>query len=166
MHFAINISRAQGDDTVISQQVVAIPDGRVSVDLRGEHEGRKWPLKSVGQVDEAVLRAYTSKSRDAFVSLADTGTTNLAPKDDCLRTLFSTFGLADPAKEIPKGLGVIALAGGHDGQMWRIRAVTGGRVEERLVRFTGDGDHLFAVVSQEDYALGEMPTCTQLTNRP
>lgn len=138
----------------------------MTVNLRAEQEGRKWPMKAVGKVDEAVLKAYTSRDRDAFVAIAQSAGAGAAAKDDCLRTLFSDFGLADPSREIPKGRGAIAAAGGHDGQMWRIRAVTGGRVEERQMRFLGDADHLFAVVSQEDYALGEMPTCTQIKAKP
>ena len=161
LHFSAAIVRAQGDATLTRTDDVEVPGGHMTVALRAEYDGRKWPLAKAGEVDEKVLKAYTAMARNDF-----TGLSHGPGKNDCLRSLFSNYGGADPNHELPHGTGLIAMSGGHDGQVWRIRAVTGGRLEERQVRFLGDPDHLFAVVSQEDYALGEMPSCTQLTGQP
>ena len=164
LHFAATIVRAQGDATLTTEDNVEVPGGHMTVSLRAEYDGRKWPLAKLGEVNETVLKQTTSVRRDDLAAMS--GDAGSAPKNDCLRSLFSTYGNADPQHELPHGVGLIAMSGGHDGQVWRIRAVTGGRLEERLVRFLGDPNHLFAVVSQEDYALGEMPSCTQLTAQP
>ena len=161
LHLSADIVRAQGDATLTKVETVDVPDGHMTVSLRAEYEGRKWPLVKVSEVDEKLLKSYAAMSRKDLAVLA-----NGPAKNDCLRSLFSSYGFADPQHDLPHGVGLIAMSGGHDGQVWRIRAVTGGRLEERLVRFLGDPNHLFAVVSQEDYALGEMPSCTQLTGQP
>ncbi|EGF92861.1 hypothetical protein ABI_12990 [Asticcacaulis biprosthecium C19] len=162
LRFAGQIARAQGEATLAGQEEVAVPGGHVTVQLRAEFEGRKWPMTAIGDVEDMHLTAHTVLTRAQLSGLA----TGVWPKNDCVRTLFSTYGHNDPKQDFPTGVSVITLSGGHDGQVWRIRAVSGGRVQERLVRFLGDPDRLFAVVSQEDYALGEMPTCAQLTSQP
>lgn len=161
LHFSGDIVRAQGDATLTKVETVDVPDGHMTVTLRAEYEGRKWPMAKIADLDEKLLKSYTAISRNDFVAQAAR-----SDRNDCLRSLFSNYGFADPQHDLPHGVGLIAMSGGHDGQVWRIRAVTGGRLEERLVRFLGDPNHLFAVVSQEDYALGEMPSCTQLTGQP
>lgn len=161
LHFSGDIVRAQGDATLTKIENVDVPSGHMTVALRAEYEGRKWSLTKVGVVDEKLLKSYTALSRNDFTVLA-----HGSGKNDCLRSLFSNYGNADPHNDLPHGVGLIAMAGGHDGQVWRIRAITGGRLEERLVRFLGDPNRLFAVVSQEDFALGEMPSCTQLIGQP
>ena len=165
LRFGQHIARAQGDGTMVRDEVVEVPGGRVTIALRAEYEGRKWPLARAEEVDELVLGQYLKLEKGAVIAGLPTAL-DAAPKDDCLRSLFSTFGFADPKHELPAGSGLIGMSEGHDGQVWRLRAITGNRGEERIVRFLGDPNHLFAVVSQEDFALGEMPTCTQLTNRP
>jgi hypothetical protein len=165
LRLGLQVARAQGDGTLTRDEVVEMSGGRVTVTLRAEYEGRKWPLSRAGEVDETVLGQYLKLEKAAVVARLS-ATPDVSPRDDCLRSLFSTFGSADPKHELPAGKGLIGMSSGHDGQVWRMRAVTGNQGEERIVRFLGDPNHLFAVVSQEDFALGEMPTCTQLTNQP
>ena len=164
LHFSATVIRAQGDATLTGEETVDVPGGHMVVILRAEYEGRKWPLARLAEVDETVLKQTTTITRDDMVAMS--GKADTAARNDCLRSLFSIYGNADTQHELPHAVGMIAMSGGHDGQIWRLRAVTGGRLEERQVRFLGDPNHLFAVVSQEDYALGEMPSCTQLTAQP
>jgi len=164
LRFATEAVRAQGDDTMTSEETVDIPGGHMTVSLRAEYEGRKWPLAKIGELDEAVLHHYTPIASIDLQSIPASG--DNSPRNDCLRSLFSPYGMMDITHDLPKGTSLIAMSGGHDGQVWRLRAVAGNRVEERLVRFLGDPNHLFAVVSQEDYALGEMPTCTTMKMTP
>ena len=164
LRFSSEVVRAQGDDSLNGVETVDVPGGHMTVTLRAEYEGRKWPLGKIADVDETVLRHYTPLSRSALQSIPSSGDNAL--RNDCLRSLFSPYGMMDTTHDLPKGTSLIAMSGGHDGQVWRLRAVTGNRVEERLVRFLGDPSHLFAVVSQEDYALGEMPTCTTMKQTP
>jgi hypothetical protein len=165
LRFGQQVARAQGDGTLVRDELVEVPGGRATIALRAEYEGRKWPLARAEEVDETVLGQYLKLEKAAVIARLPTAL-DAPPKDDCLRSLFSTFGFADPKHAFPAGKGLIGMSGGHDGQMWRLRAITGNRGEERIVRFLGDPNHLFAVVSQEEFSLGEMPTCTQLTNQP
>lgn len=165
LRFGQQIARAQGDGSLAKDEVVEVPSGRMTVALRAEYEGRKWPLARAQEVDETVLSQYLTLEKAAVIARLPTAR-DAPPKDDCLRTLFSTLGFADPKHELPAGKGLVAMSGGHDGQVWRLRAITGNRGEERIVRFLGDPNHLFAVASQEEFALGEMPTCAQLMKQP
>jgi type II secretory pathway pseudopilin PulG len=164
LQFGTEIIRAQGDATITKEQVISWSGGHVTVALRAEYEGRKWPVSKVGEVGEAVLGKYTSLTKGEIAQLAGTG--QAMAKNDCVRTLFSTYGNTDPKKEFPTGIGLIASAGGHDGQVWRIRAVTAGTVDERYVRFTGDSAHLFGIVSEEDFAKSQMLDCPAMRVAP
>lgn len=163
LDFSTSLVRAQGDATISKDETVSWPGGRLTVKLRAEYEGRKWPIAKAAEIDEAVLAKYTSLPKqeleDAF---SDADANRPVPPNDCLRSLFSSYGNTDPKKAFPQGVGLIASAGGHDGQVWRIRATTAGAVEERYVRFTGDSSHLFAVISQETFVRGQMPDCQVL----
>lgn len=160
LDFSTALVRAQGDATISRDETVSWPGGRLTVKLRAEYEGRKWPIAKAAEIDEAILAKYTSLPKQELEgALTDADANRPVPPNDCLRSLFSAYGNTDPAKAFPQGIGLIASAGGHDGQVWRIRATTAGAVQERYVRFTGDSSHLFAVVSQETFARGQMPDC-------
>jgi hypothetical protein len=162
--FGTEIIRAQGDATITKEQVISWSGGHVTVALRAEYEGRKWPVSKIDEVDEAVLGKYTSLTKGEIAQLA--GTNQAMAKNDCVRTLFSTYGNTDPEKEFPQGIGLIASAGGHDGQVWRIRSVTAGTVDERYVRFTGDSAHLFGIISEETFAKSQMLDCSAMRVAP
>jgi len=163
LDFSTALVRAHGDATVSKEEIVYWTGGRLTVKLRAEYEGRKWPIAKAAEINEAILTKYTSLPKqeleDAF---SDADANRPVSPNDCLRSLFSSYGNTDPAKAFPQGVGLIASAGGHDGQVWRIRATTAGAVEERYVRFTGDSSHLFATISQETFVRGQMPDCQVL----
>lgn len=167
LDFSAALVRAQGDATVSREETIPWREGRLTVKLRAEYEGRKWPIAKAAEIDEAVLAKYTSLPKqeleDAF---SDADANRPVPPNDCLRSLFSSYGNTDPKKAFPQGVGLIASAGGHDGQVWRIRATTAGAMEERYVRFTGDSSHLFAVISQETFATARMPDCMAMKITP
>lgn len=164
---SIEIIRQQGDRTFLKNLVVSTPHGNMTVQIRAEYDSRKWPLDRLLDVDPAVLGQYTSLGLD---DLANRATRHIdgsdEPADDCVRSLFSSKGYADPKKELSEGVGAISGSAGHDGQVWRIRAVINSRVQERYVRFLGDASHLFAVISQNDYALALIPSCRAVKARP
>ncbi len=171
MELGVLIAAQQGDATISKATSVQVPEGTMTVTVRAEYEGRKWPQKRLVDVEDAVLSAYVPEDlskrwRSSESEGKTASTSDDALLDDCARSLFSPYGQADVKKPLPKGVGLIAMSAGHDGQVWRLRAVLGNRLEERRVRFLGDPKHIFAVVSQSDYALGEMPTCTQLKEMP
>jgi len=167
LEFSTELIRAQGDATVSKEEAISWPGGRLTLKLRAEYEGRKWPVSGLGDVDEAILAKYTTLTRgeltEAMALAKDQ--TSVSP-NDCVRTLFSRYGNTDPQKAFPQGVGLIASAGGHDGQVWRIRATTAKIVAERYVRFTGDSSHLFAVISQEVFNKTRVPDCRDMIAMP
>ena len=167
MMASTEIIRQQGAGTFLKDVVVSTPEGDTTVQIRAEYDGRKWPLDRLEDVDPVVLGQYTSLGLDDLASRATRHIDGGAePADDCVRSLFSSKGYADPKKELSEGVGAISGSAGHDGQVWRIRAVINSRVQERYVRFLGDANHLFAVISQNDYALARIPSCRAVSTTP
>ena len=171
------VAAQEGDATLKKDVSVTVPGGTMTVAARAEYEGRKWPLDQRTEVDEALLAHDLKVGSASFAKRSLMGTGPGGQErgqaqgqdqglDDCLRSLFSAYGHADPKSDLSHGVGLIASSGGHDGQVWRLRAVTGNRLEERRVRFLGDPKRLFAVLSQDDMALGAMPTCQDLIGTP
>ena len=156
MRAGAHIAVTAGAATVSNNETVATPLGGMTVAVRAEQETRKWPEAEAAKVGDEQLKAYTA---------LDVSALRLPQNRDCFRTLFSPYGQTPPDHAWPKPVGLIA-SGGHDGEVWRLRAVSGNRVVEETVRFLGDPSHLFAVVSQDDRALGESPTCRHLTTQP
>ncbi len=160
LQFSTELIRAHGDATLTKDEAVTWPGGRLAVKVRAEYEGRKWPIAKAGEIDDTILAKYISVPKQNLLDVLSTAnTSDLPPQNDCVRTLFSPFGNASPDKALPQGIGLIASAGGHDGQVWRVRATTATAVEERYVRFTGDGSHLFAIIKQETFVRGQTPDC-------
>lgn len=145
-----------GAATVTRDEAIATPQGTMTVQVRAEQEARKWPLDQIDKVSPDVLASYTSLSLEAL---------RQAQNRDCRRTLFAEAGQTPPDHAFPKPVGLIA-SGSHDGEMWRLRAVSGNRVVEERVRFLGDPSHIYAVVSHNEKALGESPTCRYLKTQP
>jgi len=129
-----------------------------AVALSSQLETVKWPLDKVGEVSEAFLARHTRLSRGELEDRL-----RIRPDDDCLRTLFSDLGRMAPDKDLPTGQGALYVSTAKDGEVWRIRAVSGNRVVEQRIRFTG-GEHLFDVISNETSTLGETPSCADLIN--
>ncbi len=144
----------KGDKTIVTS------DGHFPVHLTAEAEHAKWPIDKLGEVSETVLGHAIHRDRTALEDTIAAG-----KPDDCVRSLFSKLGQADPEKDRPMKTGALYLSSSKDGQIWRIRAVSGNRVEERRVRFLGDPNHLFALVSVERMSLGEMPECSDLIGK-
>lgn len=150
------IAVTAGAATITRDETISTPQGAMTVHVRAEQEARKWPLAQIAKISPDILTAYTSLSVD---------TLRQTENQDCLRTLFSEDGQTLPDHPFPKPVGLIA-SGGHDGEVWRLRAVSGNRVVEESVRFLGDPMHIYAVVSQDEEALGESPTCRYLKTQP
>jgi hypothetical protein len=129
-----------------------------SVTLSSQLETVKWPLDKMGAVSEAFLARHTRLSRGDLAYRVQT-----RPDDDCVRTLFSDLGQVAPDKDLPAQQGALYVSTAKDGEVWRIRAVSGNRVIEQRIRFTG-GEHLFDVISNETSTLGETPSCADLIN--
>lgn len=150
------IETTAGAATIKMSHTIGTPQGNMTVTVRAEQEARKWPLAKFDVVSADLLKHYTSLDDRSLQ----------APQNaDCLRTLFSVYGQTAADHDWPQTMGLIA-SGGHDGEVWRLRAVNGNHMVEETVRFLGDPQHLFAVISREDHALGEMPTCQFLNKQP
>ncbi len=161
LEFAADVIYSDNQEQVIEDKIVDNPAGRSwQVHLVAQSEAMKWPLDRMGDVDKASLAHATGLSYEELADMARSG------HNDCVRSLFSDLGHADPRKDLPRQSGALYTAAAKDGEVWRIRAVLDGRVEERRVRFLGETSRLFAVVSREDYSLGEMPDCTDLITTP
>lgn len=162
LQFAAKVASAQDPYRVQGSETVALPDGQgMSVTLTAESESAKWPIGKIKDVAPDVL----SRAITLTASQIETGaiTSNpYPPHNDCVRSLFSEFGQADPSRDRPTTNSALYASSAKDGQVWRIRAVSGGRVEERRVRFLGDPRRPFATISVENLTLGEMPACTAL----
>ena len=139
-------------------EIIRSGDTNYAVTLSSQLETVKWPLDKMGEVSEAVLVKRIRLSRD---ELADR--LRIRPNDDCVRTLFSDLGNMAPDKDLPTTRGALYVSTAKDGEIWRIRAVSGNRVMEQRIRFTG-GEHLFDVISNETSTLGETPSCADLIN--
>lgn len=133
-------------------------DTTYAVTLSSQLETVKWPVDKLGDVSQAFLARHTRLSRGDLDDRLRT-----RPDDDCLRTLFSDLGQVAPDKDLPKAQGALYVSTAKDGEVWRIRAVSGNRVVEQRIRFTG-GEHLFDVLSNKTSTLGETPSCADLTN--
>ncbi len=133
-------------------------DTTYSITLTSQLESVKWPVDKLSEVSEASLAKRTRLSRDELAYRLHT-----RPADDCVRTLFSDLGQIAPDKDLPTQQGALYVSTAKDGEIWRIRAASGNRVEEQRIRFTG-GEHLFDVISAETSTLGETPSCADLIN--
>jgi len=156
LRMGARIAGASGGSTLDETLSLTTPQGDMKVAVRAEQETRKWSRDAVDEVSAERLSAYTS---------LDAKELQQPQNDDCLRTLFSVYGQTAPDHDWPKPVGLIAT-GGHDGEVWRMRGVSGNHVIEQTVRFLGDPRHVFAVVSQEDRTVGDMPTCRYLKMQP
>ncbi|MDV6331304.1 hypothetical protein [Asticcacaulis sp. 201] len=158
MRTGLAVAREQGDHTVSTTEIVKVPGGSVQVSVRAEFEGRKWNATKSTDVNDVVLGRVTEMSKDQISELLNLAAT---PKrgTDCVRSLFSSYGNADPEKALPTGTSAIYVSGGHDGQVWRLRAKAIGRVQEWYIRYTGDSAHMFAVITQQDYPAIRFPDC-------
>jgi hypothetical protein len=139
-------------------ETVRSGDTNYMVTLSSQLESVKWPLDKMGDVGPAGLAKRTRLSGS---ELADR--LRMRPNDDCVRTLFSDLGQVAPDKDLPTSQGALYVSTAKDGEVWRIRAVSGNRVVEQRIRFTG-GEHLFDVISNETSTLGETPSCADLIN--
>jgi len=157
MAFAADIAQST-KYSVNGTQTIRSGDTNYFVTLSSQLESVKWPLGKLDEVSEAALAKRTRLSRD---ELADRQRTR--PDDDCVRTLFSDLGNMAPDKDLPTQQGALYVSTAKDGEVWRIRAVSGNRVVEQRVRFTG-GERLFDVISNETSTLGETPSCADLIN--
>ena len=157
MQFAADLAMSDEPFAFRDTREVSVSGRRYSVKLVGQAEYAKWPLEKADEVSENVLSKATRLSRQDVLSLIASGR-----RSDCVASLFSSLGQIDPEKERPSKAGILYSSGSKDGQVWRIRAVSGARLEERRVRFLGDPRRLFAVVSIDRMSLGEMPECADL----
>jgi hypothetical protein len=160
MQFAADIIRGDDPFEAHAQKDIAVGGQRFAVSLSGQAEYAKWPLDKAGEVSEKRLAASIRQSRQDILARITSG-----KRDDCVASLFSNIGQIDPGRDRPTKAGIVYNSGSKDGQVWRIRAVTGARVEERRVRFLGDPDHLFALVSVHRTSLGDMPECADLIKK-
>ena len=133
-------------------------DTNYAVTLTSQLEMVKWPTDKMGEVGDAFLAKHTRLSRGELEDRL-----RARPTDDCVRTLFSDQGQIAPNADLPTGQGALYVSTAKDGEVWRIRAVSGNRVEEELVRFTG-GEHLYDVITDTTSTLGEDPSCADLIN--
>lgn len=162
LRFAVKVPDAQEVYQVSGQETVALPDGEnLNINLTAQSDSAKWPITRIKDVAPEVLARATRLTVDQLDATAGTGGA-YPPRNDCVRSLFSDFGQADPARDRPSANSALYASSAKDGQVWRIRAVSGGRVEERRVRFLGDPKRPFATLSVENLTLGEMPTCAAL----
>ena len=144
--------------SLTGSETIRSGDTNYAVALSSQLESVKWPLDKMGEVGEAFLAKHTRLSRGELE-----GRLGAHPADDCVRTLFSDQGQIAPTSDLPMGQGALYVSTAKDGEVWRIRAVSGNRVEEQLVRFTG-GEHLYDVISVATSTLGEDPSCADLIN--
>jgi hypothetical protein len=158
MQFAIEIASSPERYALRGARTISINGKSVNVALAAQAEYAKWPLLAV----DAVSPAHLAKTTRLSLSEIERRVA-LKQSDDCIETMFSIHGRIDPSDALPKGKGPRATSAVKDGQLWRIRAVSGTIVEERRVRFLGDPDHLFALVSVYRTNLGDMPECADLT---
>ncbi len=144
--------------SVSGREAIRSGDTTYAVTLSSQLETVKWPIDKLDQVGEAYLARHIRLSRDELAYRL-----RVRPQDDCVRSLFSDQGHIAPDQDLPEGQGALYVSTAKDGEVWRIRAVTGNRVEEELVRFTG-GEHLYNVISDQTSTLGETPSCADLIN--
>lgn len=161
MQFAADLAVSEEPFEFRDTKEVSVGARRYGVKLVGQAEYAKWPLEKADEVSEKGLSKATRLSRQEVLALIASGRRN-----DCVASLFSSLGQIDPEKERPTKAGILYSSGSKDGQVWRIRAVSGVRLEERRVRFLGDPRRLFAVVSIDRMSLGEMPECADLITKP
>ena len=161
MQFAADIATGDEPFEARAQKEITVGRNRFAVRLSGQAEYAKWPLERAGEVSEKRLAQSIRRDRQDLMARIASG-----KRDDCTASLFSSLGQVDPDRDRPTKAGILFSSGSRDGQVWRIRAVSGGRVEERRVRFLGDPDHLFALVSVYRTSLGEMPECADLIKKP
>ncbi|WP_140986895.1 hypothetical protein [Asticcacaulis tiandongensis] len=135
-----------------------------SVKVIAEPEAYKWPIDQAQEVSEVALVHKTqSLKKDDLLALigsppADTTNTLHWPRNDCVRRLFSPYGYASPTEE-PRTDTSSTTVRSKDGQIWRLRAITGQIIREQLVRFTGDPVKAYGVIVSEDYSLATLPEC-------
>lgn len=130
--------------------------------LTADNEQLKWPLNKAAELSEVQLKHKARLELASLLPVIAAAEDGQRPRNDCVRSLFSSYGYAALEGNVTTGGSVIAQAQARDGQVWRLKALAGAQVEERLVRFTGDSHKPFAVISRETYTLSEMPLCTDL----
>jgi len=133
-------------------------DSNYAIALSSQLETVKWPIDKIGEVSDAVLAKRTRLGRQDLEKRLRT-----RPADDCVLSLFSDLGQVAPDRDLPREQGALYVSTAKDGEIWRIRAVSGNRVIEQRIRFTG-GEHLFDVISNKTSTLEETPSCADLIN--
>lgn len=164
LRFVPDVLASTNPFEIKDEKTVNIRSGQAfKVELTAQSEFSKWPIARLAEVDSGALTHAIHLPAERIATLvAESGP---ALRNDCVRSLFSDLGQADPAHDRPGLNSALYASSAKDGQVWRIRAVSNGRVEERRVRFLGTPDRPFATVSVEHLSLGEMPTCTDLIAR-
>lgn len=154
LRFVTDILSSDDPYVVTATKQVDANGQNFSITLTAQSEYAKWPLEKIDAVSETSLAKVTSLSKETLE--------HRSVDDDCVLSLFSPVGQVDPEKDKPVGKGALYVSSAKDGQVWRIRAALKNRVEERRVRFLGDPNHLFALLSLKRGTLGEMPECKSL----
>ncbi len=157
MAFSVDIAQTT-KYSLNETQTVRSGDTNYAVVLSSQLETVKWPIDKIDAVGEEFLAKHTRLSKDA---LADR--LRVRPDDDCVHSLFSDLGRSPPDRDLPTQQGALYVSTAKDGEVWRVRAVSGNRVIEERVRFTG-GQRLFDVISNQTSTVGETPSCTDLIN--
>jgi len=155
LRFVPNILSSTTPDRVTGSEVI----GDQRVELRAESEALKWPFSQIDELTDVELASRSHLTLKVIQSLK--GKEGALPVNDCFRSLFSDLGQLALSAPVPRFQSLIMNATAKDSEIWRIRAVMGGQVVEQRVRFLGDTNKLFALISQDTYSLGEMPTCTK-----
>jgi hypothetical protein len=146
---------------------VSAPGGAVRAEA--ELEGTKTGLADIANLDDAGLRKLGVTDggtlRARLTALASAGAArglDLASADssplwrDCARSMISPYGSAK-ALSLPKASAPTSGAfTGRPGEVWRILLTSAdGWTDERVVRFTGDRYHPWAVVDRRFYRGGQ-----------
>ncbi|BEV12108.1 hypothetical protein ATDW_26040 [Asticcacaulis sp. DW145] len=135
--------------------------GQRDVHVAAENEAFKWPLDKVAEISEVTLAHRTKAISVGELKAAKEGRVETRfrwPVNDCFRQLASPFGFAPTDKDRPSN-STMFMTSAKDGQVWRMRVVLGPRVREQLIRLTGDPTRPFAVILDDVYSVGEMPSC-------
>lgn len=158
LRLGVKVLSAAGGETIREEINVRGQSYR----LIAESETAKWPLDKASEVSAVTLahrtRAITAADVARIIADGPKDARLNNPFDDCVRQLFSPYGYADPSENRTPMAGLIASRA-RDGEVWRLRAITGPRVTEQMVRFTGDAHQPYALISIETYSLTERPEC-------
>jgi len=131
------------------------------VEVKAEPESIKWPIRYLGR-EEVLVKIAGGATDDNLLLLSKEyrGGAKQFYYSDCIRSLFSEVGKRQITDAQSRGqAGVMAGGSGLEGSVWRLRAVSKGRLQEQLLRFTGDSHRFIAIIRREDYALATSPDC-------